>query len=94
MRISELKKILDDLPGDEEIIVAWWRREESFPYLDQESWGELCSEIDNDLTWPDGAHEAIQDVALSLSRRKANASDLETVDHETQTFSTDKDKYD
>ena len=60
MKISEAIKYLSLLENqDDEIIIAWWS-EEDFDDVPPGQWSDLCSSIEDNLTWSSIA-ESIQD---------------------------------
>jgi hypothetical protein len=64
MEVKDAIRYLSELPEDEEIIIAWWRRDlfnSLEPPLTEEEWNEYISYIEKWINWSSD-HEAITDM--------------------------------
>lgn len=52
MQVKEAIKYLSELPEDEELVMAWWRWQDSFSEVcTEEEWNEAMDSIEGKMDW-------------------------------------------
>ena len=52
MQVKEAIKYLSELPEDEELVMAWWRWQDSFSEVcTEEEWNEAMNSIEGKMDW-------------------------------------------
>ena len=51
MTPKEAIRNLSQLPQDEELIVAYWRREDYFPEISEEDWNGTIHTVEHKMDW-------------------------------------------
>jgi hypothetical protein len=60
MKISDAIKSLQQLPQDDEIIIAWWDRPTYFQHIKEEDWSYAVERIESKFDWS-YTYEALDD---------------------------------